>query len=446
MPFDPCREWLGIDAVDLGDPHRVLGIPGFANTPATINAAAEARLATLQEIDPGPFGRAREALVARIEEARQALLQEAGPAVPPPPSWRAPPPPAAWQAGPASNQAPVLGTPPFAQSHEASSDAAISEPEELPPGLPTVGTKRAKAARRRRGSSGDLTGALLGLVAVLLAVAAAVIAAVLTQRPSHPVPGGQVAVAPQPTPPQPTPKPKPKPNPKPTPAPVTQPQPQPASVPEPESEPAADLAPTPAPDPAPTPPPPPAVDDDARVRMEEAVDSALREAYKALQRQEFDTADRAITAASRQIGDDVEAATRVERWRLLATYARSFTGYREQAFEAANAGREYDLGNTRFSLIEITPEKFVYKIDGKIERVAADRVDPRIVLAIVEAWFAADGRAANHLFLGAQAFCLDPPDLRRARGEWQRAGQGGEQVSPLLALLEDPVIRRAGGR
>ena len=180
--------------------------------------------------------------------------------------------------------------------------------------------------------------------------------------------------------------------------------------------------------------------------MQEAVDAALREAYAALQRQEFDTADRAIAAAGRQVGDDVEAATRVERWRLLAAYVRNFAGYREQAFKAANAGREYDLGDTRFAVIEITPEKFVYKLRGKTERVAPEQVDPRISLAIVEAWFAADGRAANHLFLGAQAFCIDPPDLRRARCEWLVAGQGGEQVAPLLALLDDPVIRRAGGR
>lgn len=183
-----------------------------------------------------------------------------------------------------------------------------------------------------------------------------------------------------------------------------------------------------------------------QARMREAFDADLREAYAALQRQEFDTADRAIAAAGRQVGDDVELATRIERWRLLATYARRFVGYREQAFKAANAGREYDLGDTKFAVIEITPEKFVYRLRGKIERKAPDEVDPRIAMAIVEAWFAADGRAANSLFLGAQAFCLDPPDLRRARGEWQRAGQGGEQAAPLLALLDDPVIRRAGGR
>lgn len=182
------------------------------------------------------------------------------------------------------------------------------------------------------------------------------------------------------------------------------------------------------------------------MRSAEAVATAVRDAYAALQRGEYDTADRAIRSAADQVGDDVEAATRIERWRLLATYARAFEGYRDQAFKAASAGREYQAEGRTFSVIEINPELFIYKMAGKIERVPREQVDPRIALAVVETWFAADGRAANHLFLGAQALCLDPPDTRRARAEWQIAGQGGEQVAALVALLDDPVVRRAGGR
>ncbi|MEX1076194.1 MAG: hypothetical protein WED27_07045, partial [Pirellulales bacterium] len=77
MPFDPCREWLGIDAVDLGDPHRVLGIPFSQTNADAINDAAEARLAGLRGISPGPFARAHEALQARVTEARDSLLTTA---------------------------------------------------------------------------------------------------------------------------------------------------------------------------------------------------------------------------------------------------------------------------------------------------------------------------------------------------------------------------------
>jgi hypothetical protein len=184
--------------------------------------------------------------------------------------------------------------------------------------------------------------------------------------------------------------------------------------------------------------------DQERARMQEALDKSLGDAFKALQRGEFDTADRAIAAAGNHVGDDVEAATRIERWRLLATYAREFTTFREQAIAAANAGREFQVDGKPFAVVEITPEMFIYKQAGKMERVPRERVDPRIELAVVEGWFEADGRAANHLFLGARWLCLDPPNPSRARAEWRIAGDGGEQVAPLNALLEDPVIRRAG--
>ncbi|MFM8414317.1 MAG: hypothetical protein ACKOCX_06290, partial [Planctomycetota bacterium] len=181
--------------------------------------------------------------------------------------------------------------------------------------------------------------------------------------------------------------------------------------------------------------------EEERQRMRAAVDRTLGEAYRAIQRQEFDAAMGAIAAAGDQVGDDAEAATRVEHWRLFATYAKEFPTYQERAFSAANAGREFEAEGTRFSIIEINPDTFVYKVGGRIERVPRQAVDPRIAMAVVAAWFEGDGRPANHLFLGARWLSLDPPDLRRARAEWQTANAGGETVKPLLALLDDPVIR-----
>jgi hypothetical protein len=87
-----------------------------------------------------------------------------------------------------------------------------------------------------------------------------------------------------------------------------------------------------------------------------------------------------------------------------------------------------------------------YKFEGRIMRVPRDQLDPALAMAIVEKWFAADGRAANHLFLGAHWLCLDPPQPKRARAEWQIAGDGGEDVDLLLALCDDPVIQQAGKR
>lgn len=398
MPFDPCREWLGIDAVDLGDPHRVLGIPFSETNADAIIHAAEARLAELREISPGPFARAHEALQARVHEARDALLTTA---------VRMPP----------------------------AEPVDVAAAPDLPLPSPFVSVRRPVARRSKRpnGSAG-----ILITVGSLLAASVAVVAFFMISD------NGvlkQVAVV--------TPTPKPTPTAKPTPPPPAKvepaptPEPRRPAVPEPEPAPEPALEPAPAPE---------LIAEEvrqnaaARARMIESLETSLRDAHRALQREEFDTADRTIKAASREVGDDVEANSRLERWRLFATYARGFIGYQERAFEAATAGREYEAEGRIFSVIEITPTIFIYKLAGKIERVPRDRVDPRIAMAIVESWFAADGRAANHLFLGAHWLCLDPPDTRRARGEWQIAGVGGEQVGPLLMLLDDPVIRRAARR
>jgi len=436
MSFDPAREWLGVDAIDLADPHRVLGISRSESDPAVITAAAERQLAVLRSVEPGPFARAHAALLARVEEARDAVLAAATahpgraaelPLNPAPPLSPAPPLPPV---------APALQPP-------SAADGGLEVPrppealeEHVPSPFPAATAGRSR--RRRRPGSADSDTAFGFAVGVLstLAVAVAVVAFFVSQR-KEPDVARRVSPATGGSQPPSRPSPVRRPRAPDTGKPERQRSPRPNREQDqrrsqPDESPAATAAVTP-----PSPPPePPSSRPSA-----EAFDSALGDAYRALQRQEFDTADRAIASAGKHVGDDVEAVTRVERWRLLATYARKFIGYREQAFQSARAGREYQLGDTRFSVIEITPEKFIYKLRGKTERVARDQVDPRIELAIVEAWF--DGRAANHLFLGANAICLDPPNLGRARDEWQRAGKEGQ---PLLALLDDPVIRRAGGR
>lgn len=509
MAFDPCREWLGIDAVDLGDPSRVLGLPPDCRDAALIARAAEMRLESLSRVAPGPFAKAHAAIVARVEEARDSLLAAAfsrGTSAPPaqPRSPFAPPPPPA-----------VASTSRWAGVGDASS-AAPAAPAAADDAEPVLGPSLRRPVLRSRSSSSGAGGLLLTSFALLAAAVAVLVFLMLRPDPF----GTQVAVkktaqttaAPatsgtkpaggdggptRPRPPATTKQPEMTP---PTPAPAT-----PATVdpPDREAKPAtpdrsekdkeqrpaqgemqqaetekaemqqqqaerlrrerekeeqsrrdaemaeqkaiaareaeearrkAEMA-----EPAGT-----QEADQERARMQEALDKSLGEAFKALQRGEFDTADRAIKAADTHVGDDVEAATRIERWRLLATYAREFVGFREQAITAANAGREFQVDGKPFAVIEITPDMFIYKQDGKIERVPRERVDPRIELAVVEGWFEADGRAANHLFLGARWLCLDPPNPSRARAEWRKAGEGGEQVDPLNALLEDPVIRRSG--
>lgn len=425
MAFDPCREWLGIDALDLNDPRRVLGLPPHVRDADAIAQAAAARLQALRRISPGPFAKAHAALVTRVEESRARLLADAG------------------------------------------AEAALPSPAPAPTGFRTP-------ARPRRSSGGGLViGSIVLLAAVAIGiglrvardgrqVAAGPLGAGQPAAADHPPAGGKSPVA--------------------TPAAeasadeargrqerearaaeatrqreaeaeqrrLTAEAKQARAAADAESERLATEQRMAAAAEARAEQERRQVEDDRkraeqeRATMASAVDEALGDAYEAIQRQEFDTALRAITAAGKNVGDDVEAATRVERWRLFAAYAKEFPTYQQQAFAAANAGREFEADGVRFSIIEIKPHEFVYKLAGRIARVPREAVDPRIEMAVVAGWFAADGRAANHLFLGARWLSYDPPDVRRARREWQIAGDGGETVAPLMALLDDPVIRRAG--
>jgi len=93
--FDPCRQWLGISALDLDDPKKLLGLASV-DDPIRILQAAEVRLAQLQAVDAGPYEVARRALVMRIQEARDSLLAAASAggmaATQPPPGGLAMPP------------------------------------------------------------------------------------------------------------------------------------------------------------------------------------------------------------------------------------------------------------------------------------------------------------------------------------------------------------------
>ncbi len=546
MPFDPCREWLGIDATELTKPHRVLGIPESMTDGDAIARVAAERLATLAAIAPGPFAKAHTALLSRVAEARDTLLamatwdssDEAVPVAepvfhaPPPPSVIAappepslPPPPifsrtpaaasphpatqapvaaftppamatvASWPTSafpPDAGGGPVIAPPPVDPQpapaapapvpdhailealgrdlfdHPEPSMETVAPAEEPVPEIPMgeVVTVWGTATLGRQSSSGGSMGVLLFLV--LLIVVAGVVY-VAFKGINLNVGGVQIALKPMaivppklhivtPVTPDPTPPPlDPTPPPLPPPQDLVEPSP-PLNKQAPDETPPDEPAPSPSPSPvetspppSPEPPPPPPIDPELerrmaeeRARIAEVVDAALSEAYEALQREEFDTAERIIESTSRQVGDDVDTATRVERWRLLAEYARDFLKHRDKAYKSANAGRDYEIDDKLVAVIEITPTLFVYRMEGRNRRVPLDEVHPRLEMAVVEQWFASDGRPSNSFFVAARWLCRNPPNLARAETALGKAASGGGDDSALRPLLDDPVILRAG--
>ncbi len=181
---------------------------------------------------------------------------------------------------------------------------------------------------------------------------------------------------------------------------------------------------------------------DSRSRADSAVDRGLTDAYAALRRGDRSGVEQGIAVAEQASGDDADRSLRVTRWELLAGYARQLAGYREQAFTAANEGREYTIDDRTIAIIEIGAEKFAYKEAGRIKRGPRASLPTAIQRAILRTWFEGDQRSANHIFLGVDRLLDDQPDLETVRQEWETALVGEPATASIMPLLDDPVIVR----
>lgn len=474
--FDPSREWLGIDAVDLADPFRALGLAATEADPAVVTAAAERLLARLRGVDPGPFRLAHESLRKRIEACRAEVLAvvatrprptAAGGFVPPPPPGLATTgaggPPAAAMPAPPPLPRPAVG--PMATAPVPVADEGEQAVFQLN-----------RPARRTPDSTG-VAPALASLLAVVAVVVAAYVLwpalADFVKRPRQvaretPVLSSPAAAVPPPAAATPdrdsdpafTPREPPPAQPvdgQPVDAepirPRRPPRPRPVARMEPGTAADSDRS-EPIPfEPTPPGPPtpvaaPPQPSREQRARAAAGVQKALGEAYAAIRSDEFDTADERVAAAARLAAEDDDLTRRILPWQQFARDARAFIQYREKALDAANAGGDYEVRRadgtmTRISVIESTPEKFVYRSAGRNMWGPRSKIPGPILTAIVREWFAADGRPANSVFLGVHLLTKEKPNLGAVRREWDRARQGGEDVANLEPLLDDPIIRAA---
>jgi hypothetical protein len=170
------------------------------------------------------------------------------------------------------------------------------------------------------------------------------------------------------------------------------------------------------------------------------VDRALAATLAALRRSDGPAARESVDTASDAVGDDAALRSRVDRWRLLVDYAAQLDTPRRQASASAAKGREYEIGGRTIGIVELTPESYAYKAAGTIKRGPRTALPRPIERAILEAWFAGDGRAANHIFLGIDRLLEPRPDLAGVRREWDTALRGEPATAPLMPLLEDPLF------
>ena len=454
-PFDPCKQWLGIDALELDDPRRVLGIGPHESDPLAVIRAATTRLSLLRGISSGPFELARTALITRVEEAREHLLTQiascpqpsvvsASAAAPAelPQRLTIPPPPAV----PPSVLRPavplVTHTLSAARSWDSptvpAGDAAAAAQSETPDGLTQpdpFGKLSRRPQRHRTVSTGS--GILFAMFGGLAILAAALTLAVITRPIS---PDRRVAntinkkPADKPSSPQQIVKPVSKPplsllpsrqNPPPDEIPVFKPP---------------DPAPPPKPEPKPEPKPVPEPTEAEPQAIVKQIDSLITEAYRVMQKQQQGSLTPTLDSAEK-IATTTTSKNRIARWKFLAKYSQEFIGYREQALRAVKDGGDYEVNGKKIGVVENTPEIFIYRVEGKNRTTTRDKIPSGILMAIVTAWF--DAAPANHLFIGAYHITKPEPDLKKAREFWEKAQAGGENAALLLSLLDDPVILNA---
>ena len=472
--FDPSREWLGLDAVDLADPRLVLGLSSGQLDSETIIKAADERLARLRRLAPGPFTVARTALVKRVEESRDGLLASL-PARPG--SSFSPPPPPGALARPASPAAPAARRPPAAAPDRTPPPPPVPPPaaaaRSVEQPLVPAAAELASAGGGPRTARTRRSPWLLTLVTLAAAAAAGI--AFRGQLLSHrdrlialardqaeqigeaiappATPAAKPAPGAAPRLPLGTPQNRPRmveeqppvsargPSGETPPEPTSPPTPEPISVtvPRPPSQPANPPLPAVVPEPEPDSPAPrprsprPAATDAARL------DEFLAGARVALAAEDFASADDWLARARDAVGDGPDG-DRVAAWEQLTAHARQFASFRGKALKAG-MGSDFDVGKDRISIVEVNDRMFIFRHKGENIRLPIDEVPEAIAMTITKQWFAGAGHAANYLFIGARYLTRPEPDPAAARNAWQSAQRGGENVSLVMTLLEDPLLR-----
>jgi cell division protein FtsN len=454
-PFDPCRQWLGIDAVDLGHSRLVLGVRPEESDPSVVLRAAEARLNLLRAISPGPFELARTSLIKRVEEAREKLLAEiaASPSRPvqiPVGGFAMPAPPSHLAAALPATPPPVPGR---------GGAWGGGDPRGDGDGFGNI-TIRTSVSRKKTPVAG-IALALLALAAVAAGLGYYTFVikgqrqlAGLDQRNDGK--SGQES------------KNKKKPSQQERERERLeqeqkehkqkeqerleqerleqeqkeqeqkeqerleqeleereQREREQKKLEEEKNQQKPDKQ-----DPEPK-------------ETAQQLDDTLARLFAAMRSQDGEPDDDAIAELLVNASDkalDQRARKRVAGWRDLATSYKGFLDYRTQALAAVKAGDEYDVKGRKIAVVEVDDKKFKYHENGRNKMVTWDELPAGIMLAIVTQWF--DETPANDLFIGAYHCAKQEPNPTLAREHWEKAQAGGADASTLIPLLDDPVFTR----
>lgn len=467
-PLDPCRQWLGIDAADLGDHRRVLGIAPDERDPLVVLRAAESRLSRLREVSAGALEFVRTGFVKRVEAARESVLAEiaaAGPRAEAAPAFRRPPAPStvAPPAAPMST-APV---PPTSVSTAPAGPPPVPRPAVPPPvvvpppavavdGGPSIAIRT--TVYRKQTPVLGITAAMIGLSAVagclayyVLVVKPTRATAVAdrdrggrdeededgTERPASTAASGSRSSSVEEDPDRPPPRARPR-----------RPRTGAAEKPQTAASPAMAASGPPAAKPkssrddaAAEPPaaskPQPAAGMAEQETAEESrrLDAALADVLVALRQGRHDAAGKMLDAAA-TAARSTAARGRLAGWRRLAESHRRFVESRSAALDAVEPGTRYEVAGKDVVIEKIDDAQCVYRASGPAKTVTREKMPAGIVIAIVSAWHGDD--PDGDLAIAAYQLVRDEPELRLARDRLEKARDAGADVEPLLTLLEAP--------
>ncbi len=398
--FNAYREWLGIpDGRQPGNHYELLGLPLCEGSAEAIAREADALVARIRRIRPGPHLAQWQQMLDAVGQAKACLLDPAA---------------------------------------KAAYDAALRGQTAAPEALPGVAPL------------------LLRMACVMAATAMLVAGLLLYQHYRQPPETARNDAAAEsrpaprlgPTaPPKPTGQDEPgssippgaqplggrieaaSPQPKPTGSESQAPAPGDSAVPPQEKPAGEEPGPEGARPPAGEPGPRPAVDP----KKQETFRKAVATARFALTKRDFAAAKRQLEAARATAQAPPEEAEVVRLEALTGNLEEFWKGMR-RVLAGLTPAQELTIGNTPIIVVAADATQLTFRSEGKNQTCRLQELPRPVIEALVESGFAK--HPSSKILLGTY-MAMDPNgDRRRARSLWEEAAEQGEDVTNLLAELD----------
>lgn len=192
------------------------------------------------------------------------------------------------------------------------------------------------------------------------------------------------------------------------------------------------------------------------------VDSERRKAFiQALDDARFSMSEHDLEFARRYVEQAAAAAqtqpeqAELSRLKTLLMHLEEFWVGMRRVVAGLEATEVLPVGETYIAVVEAGPEELIIKVEGQLRRYRVDQMPSSLTRALADARLADD--PATKVLVGTY-LAVDPDgDLARARQLWEQAAEGGVDTSELIPELDNwagnsnsatsgsPGVSHAGG-